>query len=486
MKSQPEKHSARSTSDNAVDNAREEVQQQLDALGAKALGKWKVNTQTGEVHHPTYKSDRPMTGELRTLRDACQALRKAIDDQRKVDLLDFDCDRKGEIRATSANILTGLGEKYTGYRIAFDAFRGDMVIASSGSSRWRTFTDSDYTMLTLRLETYGVPASKDRLRQCVAYLAEQNAVDSAIEWLNGLEWDGVQRVGNFCHEYFGTEDSDYTRAVSAYIWTALAGRVLEPGVKADMAPVLVGAQGMRKSEAFKTLCPSLDMFREIDLLEKEEILARKLRGALVAEIPEMKGMSSKRQEVVKAMMSRTKESWRPLFKEFNQEYPRRCLFFGTENNEEFLHDVTGNRRWLPMSVIERIDTDLIARDRDQLWAEGAAMFRAGGVAFAEAEILARAQHDTYRTGDVWEGLVAEWLAKRPARETERLTARDLLTNVIQLTKAQMTVEASKRMGAVLRALGYQSQKGAKGMRYFMKETETPKSLKRKPRKSSIC
>lgn len=483
MKSQPEKHNARSTPDNAVDNARDEVQQQLDAVGAKALGKWKVNTQTGEVHHPTYKSDRPMSGELRTLRDACQTLRKAIDEQRKVDLLDFDCDRKGEIRPTSANTLAGLGEKYTGHRIAFDSFRGDMVIAPSGSSQWRTFTDSDYTMLTLRLEAYGVPAGKDRLRQCVAYLAEQNTVDSAIEWLNGLVWDGVPRVGNFCHEYFGTEESDYTRAASAYIWTALAGRVLVPGVKADMVPVLVGAQGMRKSEAFKTLCPSLDMFKEIDLLEKEESLARKLRGALVAEIPEMKGMSPTRQDVVKAMVTRTHESWRPLFKEFNQVYPRRCLFFGAENNQEFLHDVTGNRRWLPMNVIKRIDTDLIARDRDQLWAEGAAMFKAGGVAFAEVEELARACHEAYRVEDAWEDLVADWLDKQTPEKAARITSRELLENVVRLDRAHITQESSKRMGRVLRALGYQSQKGTKGVRCFVKEDETHKSLKRRPRKS---
>ncbi|CRL45117.1 Virulence-associated protein E [Sodalis glossinidius str. 'morsitans'] len=56
-------------------------------------------------------------------------------------------------------------------------------------------------------------------------VADENPFDSAIEWLNGVDWDGVPRVKTFFETYFDVEPSEYTSAVSLYAWTALAGRV---------------------------------------------------------------------------------------------------------------------------------------------------------------------------------------------------------------------------------------------------------------------
>lgn len=89
----------------------------------------------------------------------------------------------------------------------------------------------------------------------VLLAADEQPFDSAITWLNGLEWDGVPRIECFYHTHFGTADTPYTRAVSMYMWTALAGRVLEPGIKADMVPILVGPQGCGKSSGVEALSP---------------------------------------------------------------------------------------------------------------------------------------------------------------------------------------------------------------------------------------
>lgn len=60
-------------------------------------------------------------------------------------------------------------------------------------------------------------------------------------------WDGVERVERFLESYAGAEAGDYSRAVSRYMWTAMAARLLNPGAKCDMVPVLVGGQGTGKS-----------------------------------------------------------------------------------------------------------------------------------------------------------------------------------------------------------------------------------------------
>ncbi|MCL5460249.1 virulence-associated E family protein, partial [Loigolactobacillus coryniformis] len=73
------------------------------------------------------------------------------------------------------------------------------------------------------------------------------------------------------------------------------------------------------------------------------------------------------------------------------QFPRRCLFIGTTNREEFLADETGNRRWAPI-VVTGGDVNKIDADREQLWAEALVMWREGGIKWQELDRLAGGEH----------------------------------------------------------------------------------------------
>uniref|UniRef100_UPI002ED32185 VapE domain-containing protein n=1 Tax=[Ruminococcus] torques TaxID=33039 RepID=UPI002ED32185 len=55
------------------------------------------------------------------------------------------------------------------------------------------------------------------------------------------------------------------------------------------------------------------------------------------------------------------------------KYPRRCVFFGTSNEEEFLKDMTGNIRFWPVDVGVHPAKKSVWKDLpqevDQIWAE---------------------------------------------------------------------------------------------------------------------
>ena len=141
----------------------------------------------------------------------------------------------------------------------------------------------------------------------------------------------------------------------------VGGRVLEPGIKADMVPILVGPQGCGKSSGVEALSPDPAFFTEISFAEKDDDLARKMRGRLVAEIGELRGLNTKELESIKAFVTRTHENWIPKYREFATQFPRRPVFVGTTNEDEFLADKTGNRRWLPVEV-SKVDVKAIKRD----------------------------------------------------------------------------------------------------------------------------
>uniref|UniRef100_UPI003A941293 VapE domain-containing protein n=1 Tax=Salmonella enterica TaxID=28901 RepID=UPI003A941293 len=367
---------------------------------------------------------------------------------------------------------------FVGMDIRFDLFRDEIMFAPAGSGQWQTFTDADYARLRIKMEQHGfMPIGRELIRDVVMLVADEQPFDSAITWLNGLEWDGVPRIESFYHMHFGTADTPYTSAVSMYMWTALAGRVLEPGIKADMVPILVGPQGCGKSSGVEALSPDPAFFTEISFAEKDDDLARKMRGRLVAEIGELRGLNTKELESIKAFVTRTHENWIPKYREFATQFPRRLVFIGTTNEDEFLADKTGNRRWLPVEV-SKVDVKAIKTDLLLLWAEARETFkRLGGVQFRDAERLAASVHEKYTIKDAWLETVEKWLdtsdmlTEEIPRNRNFLRASDVLRDAIGLNPEKVSRREQMRISGVLQNCGYKASRetiNGKQQRVFVK------------------
>jgi hypothetical protein len=277
----------------------------------------------------------------------------------------------------------------------FDGFKNEIIIQALDGDI-RPIQDRDLTEIKLQLEGVGFPSiGTDSARELINLIAYENKFDSAKDWITGLKWDGISRVDSFLVDYASATDdpSEYTTAVSRYMFTALAGRLIDPGVKADAAPILVGAQGARKSSLVAAIAPDPEMFTEISL-DVGADTPRKLNGKAVCELSELAGLGKRDLETWKSFLTQRDDRWIPKYQEHSIRRPRRCLFIGTSNREDFLRDETGHRRFLPVKV-GRCYPERLAEVRDQLWAEGAALYREGGVDYTDAERLAVVQHDEY-------------------------------------------------------------------------------------------
>lgn len=395
----------------------------------------------------------------------------------------YERDGKGAILATVENVaLACRRPDECGAFIGYDSFQGAIMIAAA-PGEWRTFEDTDYTSLRIALERGGFkPVGRELARDVVELVAKENQFDSARVWLDGLAHDGTPRVETFMARYFGTEDTPYMRAVGLYLWTAMAGRIMEPGIKADMVPILVGPQGAGKSSGVAAMVPSPEFFAEVSFNDKDDDQARRLRGKLLAEISELRGLGTRDLEAIKAFVTRTHEQWVPKYKEFATSYARRVVLVGTTNQDEFLADDTGNRRWLPARV-GVVDVQALHRDHLQLWAEARDLFLVGGVAFREAERLAEGIHGEHTVGDPWEDDIAKWLDTPDSfdgdvtpRMREFLQVNDVAAGALRLEARQIGKREEMRIGKCLQKLGFvrrQTRVGGRKAKVWRLEVEPP-------------
>ena len=356
--------------------------------------------------------------------------------------------------------------------LRYDVFKDAVVCADWGTEAWRPMIDSDYTRLRIAMEKEGLyNVGREMVRDSAHLVAQEDAFDTAIEWIESLEWDGVPRIETFWIEHFGVLDDPegYARAVGLYTWSALAGRVVHPGVQADMVPILTGRQGMRKSRGVAALAPTADFATNMSFHEPEVERARKMRGKVIVELAELQGLKSRDAEEILAWVTRSEEHWTPKFMEMTTTYKRRFLMIATTNEDDFLDNPNGERRWLPLAVGQTpgfgmVDTDRLTAVRGQLWAEGLANFREHGVMWQEAERLARRQHGKWKADDGWRSAIQRWLdAPQMDGSTPRgrgfLTLLDVAEGALGMPARNMKWSDQRRISKLLCDEGY--EKGVK-------------------------
>ena len=375
--------------------------------------------------------------------------------------VNFETTKSGRIKATLNNLHKALNNpQFSDINVAYDLFKDQIMYYVGNSSEWLPLTDDAYTKLRIELPKLGfeeIPAPL--MKDVVSFTAKQNKFDSAQQWLNGLEWDGEPRIKNFNPVYFNTVDTPYTHAAGFYMWTALAGRTLDAGCQCDMVPVYEGAQGDGKSTAVAAIAPNINMTTEISFLDDEDKTSRKMRGCLVAEIAELRGINTKDAESIKAFITRRYDRLRPLYQEFTTDIPRRCIFIGTTNQKDFLGDASGERRWLPLSS-GKVDTAGIIRDRDQLWAEAAFIYKEKGVCWQEAQELAPNEHGDFTYEDLWQNPIASYLKNISAQSDYEfdLTSANILDCALELDFKHQKRFDEMRVAKVMKNLGYEKQR----------------------------
>lgn len=215
--------------------------------------------------------------------------------------------------------------------------------------------------------------------------------------------------------------------------------------------VLEGPQGCGKSTLVAKLAVRPEWLMDgLELDADNKAVMELLAGRLIVEIPELAGIREAAVEKVKAMLSRTHDRARLPYAQLATQQPRTCVLIGTTNSIESLRDLTGNRRFWPVTVGE-IDLDALERDRDQLWAEAVAMEARGEPLTLPRHLRKEAagRAEERLALDPWEEMLSEELDGRWGK-----ARADALWGILGADTARRGQELNNRLGGVMRRLGW--------------------------------
>jgi predicted P-loop ATPase len=308
------------------------------------------------------------------------------------------------------------------------------LFADEPNFRPRPVTDTDVTAVQVHLQWFGFPRlGKDATHQAVDKCARENAFHPVRDYLNGLEWDGFERLPEWLYAYLGTDKGDYTAGIGTMFLTGMVARILRPGCRLNYMLILEGEQGILKSTACAVLAGDYFSDHLPDITGKE--CSQHLRGKWLIEVAELRAYSRAMIDHFKEFLTRDTERYRPPWGRKEVHEPRQCALIGTTNKELYLRDETGNRRFWPVKV-RAIALDILQRDRDQLFAEAVWRFKNGETwwpsAEFERETIAAEQEKRYEA-DVWEKPIADFLNRLPEDDllqARRTTILDIAVNAL--------------------------------------------------------
>ena len=237
------------------------------------------------------------------------------------------------------------------------------------------------------------------------------ADDTVRDYLDELQWDGVPRIDRWLIDYCRAADTPLVRAFARKVLIAAVRRVREPGCKFDFILILEGKQGVGKSSLLRILAGD-ENFSDNEILgyQKRE-QQEAVQGIWIYELCELDGLTKAEISSVKLFASKQCDMARAAYDRSRSDRKRRCIFVATTNEDTYLRDATGNRRFWPVKV-GKIDLASVERDRDQLWAE-AAVAEAEGEALTIPEALwsqAAIEQKARGEPDAWEDAITGHLA----------------------------------------------------------------------------
>lgn len=392
---------------------------------------------------------------------------------------ELELSKDGRVKRTydNLNLIIRNDPRFNGLP-HFDLFNQDRTYKKE-----RLWSDWDTLELRRRVpEAYHhVDFPKAHFYDAIEAQAYRNPYHPIKNYLEGLEWDGVDRIHTMLQRWLKVEDSVFCQYAQVCWMVAAVRRIYNPGYQFDNILVVCGGQGVGKTSLLRLLAKD-KWYVELQTVSRKEVVELAL-GKWILDFNELGVMKKADEHDFKSFVSSKSTKVRLSYRRDPCEMLHSFVLAGTTNDTEFLTDATGNRRYWPfrseMREGEYMDSAAFAKEVDQLWAEAFYLERLGfSTSLSEVAIRgAMVSQKIYQSKDPWMSGLEEFLTEYMRVDKDRHpklkddarlrfpTIEVILTQHLGFQLKELTRSHRIRVASCLRMLGYEEFKQGRKDRF---------------------
>jgi hypothetical protein len=389
----------------------------------------------------------------------------------------YDVDGTGLL--TIANLKNYL--KIKGYEVHYNIIKHSLEYSGFKGHSHDHLPETAPTIIYDDLQTEFEKCSAAKIADILLVIAADNRVNPILDMITSAKWDGKDRIEEIYSIFgIGKEDRLSREIIKKWLMQAVCGLFNDSKnpFSLDLILVFKGKQGIGKTRFFEHLTMISQYFGEgvcIDPRNKDSII--QATSNWICELGEIGSTLKKDIDSVKALLTKANDEYRLPYGRTTLKFPRMTSFVGTVNDDKFLIDQTGNRRFATVPISDDVHIDYNKQIKTfnalQLWAQVYRVVQeeiAKGATMASCFRLAPemkeeldSRNEIYTKPMKAEDEVIDILAKLNVERQitssnytitdEYMTVTEFISQHTELNKY-----TTEQVGKVLTKLGYESQR----------------------------
>jgi len=327
---------------------------------------------------------------------------------------------------------------------------------------YELLTDREQKNLLRALRAQGLVLSDNALNDILR--SDFSVIfDPYVDYFDSLdEWDGeTDFIGQLC-DLVKIKNYKYWKTWFKKWFVGTVVNVLEQDKVNGQFLALVGGQGVGKTTFLTGLMPHrLERYISSGYQNPESKDTQiQASECMIVNMDELSSLKFKQIEAFKQLLTQKAVRLRKPYGVNAETYIRRASFCGSTNNDQFLIDITGNRRFLCFTLEGAIDFDGLANfNIDKAYAQAYALYKDGFEHWfnMEENQLIEENNQDYIVMSQVDELIIEKLV--PAnRESDANYQSFTSTQITILLDLPITNKNTQDVGRSLKKLGYEKFK----------------------------